>query len=77
MPYPFHWVPCAEERHASLDTRPGGGYPTGQSVTTLCGGPLTVDNSTLGWLWPTCADCNTRAHRLATEHNASSQGVFG
>ncbi|GAA2817592.1 zinc finger protein [Saccharopolyspora taberi] len=63
--YPFHWVPCEGSRHASLDARPAGGYPTGTEVTTLCGKRLPADNSELAWLWPTCPPCNREAHRLA------------
>lgn len=77
MPHPFHWVPAEEQRHASLDARPGGGYPTGYRVTTLCGHDLVADDSALAWFWPTCAECNTRAHRLAVEHDARPKGVLG
>ncbi|MFI0468513.1 zinc finger protein [Saccharopolyspora sp. 5N102] len=63
--YPFHWVPADGQRHASLDSRPGGGYPTGMSVSTLCERELPADNSDLGWLWSTCGDCNAEAHRIA------------
>ncbi|MDA3624906.1 hypothetical protein OU415_05625 [Saccharopolyspora sp. WRP15-2] len=63
--YPFHWVPAEGERHASLDSRPGGGYPTGMEVSTLCRKQLSADNSEVGWLWSTCRDCNLTAHRMA------------
>ncbi|MCI2422028.1 hypothetical protein MOQ72_31810 [Saccharopolyspora sp. K220] len=63
--HPFHWVPAEGQRHASLDSRPGGGYPTGMAVSTLCEQRLSADNSELGWLWSTCGDCNTEAHRIA------------
>ncbi|WP_443204464.1 zinc finger protein [Saccharopolyspora sp. 5N708] len=63
--HPFHWVPAQDQRHASLDRRPGGGYPTGMSVRTLCDQQLTAENTELAWLWLTCPDCNIEAHRLA------------
>ncbi|QUG99656.1 hypothetical protein HUO13_01565 [Saccharopolyspora erythraea] len=62
---PFHWVPCDGARHASRDTRPAGGYPTGKEVKTLCGREMTADNSQHAWFWGTCTDCNREAHRLA------------
>lgn len=77
MPYPFHWVPAgstgdptASKRHASLDTRPGGGYPTGMTVATLCGFQLSADNSTAAWTWDTCVACDAEAHRLACLEDA-------
>jgi hypothetical protein len=63
--YPFHWVPAEGQRHASLDLRPGGGYPTGMTVSTLCQRELSADNSELAWLWSTCRACNSEAHRIA------------
>ncbi|WP_190819464.1 zinc finger protein [Saccharopolyspora pogona] len=63
--HPFDWVPAEGERHASLDSRPGGGYPTGMAVLTLCRKQLSADNSQLGWLWSTCRDCSAEAHRIA------------
>ncbi|MCI2421839.1 hypothetical protein MOQ72_30830 [Saccharopolyspora sp. K220] len=63
--HPFHWTPAQGQRHASLDTRPGGGYPTGMSVKTLCNQQLTAENTDLAWLWLTCPDCDVEAHRLA------------
>lgn len=72
--YPFHWVPAAGRRHASTDRRPEGAlaYPSGTSVTTLCRERLTADNSEIGWLWPTCAECNGEAHRIVRDLPASS-----
>jgi hypothetical protein len=65
--YPFHWVPAAGQRHASTDARPDGVlvYETGTSVSTLCQRKLSADNSELAWLWSTCRDCNSEAHRIA------------
>ncbi|MEV0704202.1 zinc finger protein [Saccharopolyspora sp. NPDC050389] len=63
--YPFHWVPAEGRRHASLDSRPGVGYPTGMEVSTLCEQRLLAEDSELGWLWSTCGDCNAEAHRIA------------
>ncbi|GAA0509907.1 hypothetical protein GCM10011581_42840 [Saccharopolyspora subtropica] len=71
--HPFHWVPAEGQRHASLDFRPGGGYPTGMTVSTLCKQQLSADNSQLAWLWETCRDCNKEAHRIArssAQHHA-------
>ncbi|GAA2774214.1 zinc finger protein [Saccharopolyspora taberi] len=66
MTHPFRWAPAANERHASRDTAPAGGlYPNGECVETLCGRELSVDNSDIAWLWPTCPDCNQVAHRIA------------
>ncbi|RKT84092.1 zinc-finger [Saccharopolyspora antimicrobica] len=72
--HPFHWVPGEGERHASLDSRPGGGYPTGMGVTTLCGKELLADNSEFGWLWSTCRACNAEAHRIAGSTPAPRSG---
>ena len=63
--HPFHWVPAAGKRHATTTARPGGGYPTGMTVPTLCDEELTADNSTTAWFWETCPVCNVEAHRLA------------
>lgn len=59
------WVPADGARHASIDTKPTGGYPTGMCVQTLCGHQLIADNTELAWLWETCPDCNAQAHKLA------------
>ncbi|MGI8308790.1 zinc finger protein [Saccharopolyspora hattusasensis] len=64
-PHPFSWVPADGQRHASIDARPGGGYPTGVCVATLCGHQLIADNTDRAWLWETCPDCNAAAHVLA------------
>ncbi|MDI2030371.1 zinc finger protein [Saccharopolyspora sp. TS4A08] len=66
--YPFHWVPSALARHASEDPRPEGTfvYPTGTSVSTLCGlTEQSADNSELAWFWPTCEDCYEKARKIA------------
>ncbi|MEV6234802.1 zinc finger protein [Saccharopolyspora shandongensis] len=64
--YPFHWVPAAGQRHASLDERPCGcSYPTGTQVLTLCLQQLSADDSELAWFWDTCSECNREARRLA------------
>jgi zinc finger protein len=76
MPYPFHWVPGEGQRHASLDSRPGGGYPTGMTVTTLCQQRLSADNTELGWLWPTCRSCNEEAHRIARRLTSTGKSSF-
>ncbi|WP_407074752.1 zinc finger protein [Saccharopolyspora sp. SCSIO 74807] len=77
MPYPFHWVPAAGQRHATLDARPGGGYPTGISVETLCGVQICADNSEFGWLWPTYPECAPETRRLAEEYAAAPKPLFG
>ncbi|NYI81603.1 hypothetical protein HNR68_000233 [Saccharopolyspora hordei] len=43
-------------------------------MTTLCRERLTADNSEIGWLWPTCAECNGEAHRIVRDLPASSTG---
>lgn len=65
--HPFHWVPAAGARHASLDVRPDGAlaYPSGTGVQTLCGQRLTADNSELAWLWETCRGCDAEARRIS------------
>ncbi|KAA5830206.1 zinc finger protein [Saccharopolyspora hirsuta] len=64
--YPFHWVPAAGQRHASLAEKPVGcAYPTGTQVETLCQQEVSADNSEVAWLWGTCAECNREARRLA------------
>lgn len=64
--YPFHWVPAAGQRHASLDAKPVGcAYPTGTQVETLCQQAVSADSSELAWLWGTCVECNRKARQLA------------
>ncbi|SFS82313.1 zinc finger protein [Saccharopolyspora flava] len=63
-PHPFSWVPAEGQRHATTDPKPRQGYD-GVEVRTLCLKRVTVDNSDIGWLWPTCSSCNTGAHELA------------
>lgn len=64
--YPFHWVPAAGQRHASLDEKPcGSAYQSGTQVRNLCRQDLPADNSDVAWLWQTCGDCNTEARLLA------------
>lgn len=63
--HPFHWVPAEWRRHATLESRPPGGYSTGTKVPTLCEQELTADNSVTAWFWDTCPPCNAEAHRLA------------
>ncbi|WP_188989866.1 zinc finger protein [Saccharopolyspora thermophila] len=78
--YPFHWVPAAGQRHASLDAHPDGAlaYPSGTGVRTLCGSQLTADNSKLAWLWETCAECNAEARRISAELQLpTSRGLRG
>lgn len=74
--YPFHWVPAGGVRHASTDARSAGllVYPTGTPVSTLCGLDAVADNSELAWLWATCAECNSQAHRIAQSFTGSITG---
>ena len=70
----FHWVPSADQRHASLDTKPANGnYPTGTCVKTLCGRHLVADNTDIAWLWPTCSECNSDAHKLAQREQSKKR----
>ncbi|MGI8309312.1 zinc finger protein [Saccharopolyspora hattusasensis] len=64
-PHPFSWVPGAEQRHATIDDRPPGGWRDGETVTTLCDLSIQAKTSELAWLWDTCPDCNAAAHVLA------------
>lgn len=77
MPYPFHWVPAAGQRHATLDERPGGGYPTGLVVRTLCDDEVPAENSESSWFWRTCAECAPQARRLAAARAAEPRPLFG
>ncbi|TDC90564.1 hypothetical protein E1161_18660 [Saccharopolyspora aridisoli] len=64
--YPFHWVPADGSRHASLDKRPwGNAYPSGMLVSTLCSQEVVADATEEAWLWQTCGDCHSEAHRVA------------
>ncbi|GAA2776422.1 zinc finger protein [Saccharopolyspora taberi] len=65
MPHPFHWQPGDGLRHATLETRPRGGFTGEAQVETLCGASINVDDSAQAWLWATCPECNKVAHVLA------------
>ncbi|WP_461157855.1 zinc finger protein [Saccharopolyspora tripterygii] len=64
-PHPFSWSPGEGRRHAIGEARPPGGWPDGTEITALCGDGIRTDNSTFAWFWPTCPDCNVKAHHLA------------
>ncbi|WP_184727724.1 zinc finger protein [Saccharopolyspora phatthalungensis] len=74
--YPFHWVPAAGQRHASLDERPDGAlaYPSGTEVSTLCGAQLAADNSVLAWFWESCVPCADETRRIASERTGGGRG---
>lgn len=63
--HPFHWVPAAQARHATLDTRPTSGYPQGWVVLTLCGLQLPAETGDIPWLWDTCPGCKAAADKIA------------
>lgn len=64
--HPFRWLPAEGERHATAEVRLAGAYATGDQVASLCGlSVLAAEGTEIAWLWPTCPDCNTAAHRLA------------
>ena len=77
MTHPFHWVPACGRRHATLDERPGGGYPTGLLVHTLCGAEIPAENTESAWFWRTCADCAPEARRIAERRVAEPKRLFG
>ncbi|GAA4858642.1 MULTISPECIES: zinc finger protein [Saccharopolyspora] len=60
-PYPFSWAPGAALRHATAVAE----WRLREHVTTLCGEVVEPVNTTLAWLWPTCAPCDVEAHRIA------------
>ncbi|MER7013299.1 zinc finger protein [Saccharopolyspora sp. NPDC000359] len=60
-------MPADGKRHASTDPHPPGAsiYLDGVEVTTLCQLTVEVSTSDTAWFWPTCPDCNVKAHELA------------
>lgn len=65
MPHPFRWQPGDGQRHATLQTRPRGGFAENARIAALCGVETTVDDSELAWLWSTCPECDQAAHDIA------------
>ncbi|MBB5156776.1 zinc finger protein [Saccharopolyspora phatthalungensis] len=75
QPHPFSWAPAGGLRHASTDTRPRKGYPTGFVVATLCGYQLAAENTTLAWLWDKCPACNDKVHGRANTPTPHAVGA--
>ncbi|MEB3368904.1 zinc finger protein [Saccharopolyspora mangrovi] len=60
-PHPFTWCPSEAARRATAQMAPR----DGEQFETLCGKLGTADRSDVAWFWPTCPECDRRAHEIA------------
>lgn len=63
------WVATEDVRHASTDSSPERGYPSGACVQTLCGHPVVADRDR-GRSRRTCRECEVLARvAVGGEHS--------